>query len=153
MNPYTLLNIHEGCSRSELKARYKILCKMYHPDKLGQDPTSVVIFQMIQQAYTNIKNMMDETILVNVSTEMKSNSNDIPVHSDSVVNTTKKVTRQEPSQSELEQMQNLVRVLGQKLHDPWFDQGFSLTDYFGDVTIPEKDKKSSSRPISTRTHR
>ena len=152
MNPYTLLNLHEGCSRSELKSRYKILCKMYHPDKLGQDPTSVVIFQMIQQAYTNIKNMMDDTILVNVSTEMK--SNEIPVHSDSVVNTTKKVTKQESSQNEVQQMQNLVRVLGQKLNDPWFDQGFSLTDYFGDVTIPEKNKKSCSvRPISTRTAR
>ncbi len=147
MNPYTLLNIEEGCSRIELKTRYRLLCKMYHPDKMNQDPTSVRIFQMLQTAYQNIKESMNGTIVVEVPSE----DNDIPINSESTVNNHKK---EDNKQFSTEDVNNLVTVLGQRLHDPWFDQGFSLTDYFGDVTIPEKNKTTSSsslRPISTRS--
>ena len=134
-NPYEVLGVDESLDEKSLKRRYKQLCKMYHPDKHEGDKTAIYLFQLIQKAYESLK----ETKIVLPMMESKKQS---PPKSEPVV----------PGTNISE---NDIRILGEKLKDPWFHPSFNLTEFFGDVAIPEENKKTSKlntiRPRSSRT--
>jgi DnaJ domain len=49
--PYTVLQISRSAQEPEIKAAYKVLAKLYHPDK-NKDPRANQWFQRINEAYT-----------------------------------------------------------------------------------------------------
>ncbi|SDZ86937.1 DnaJ domain-containing protein [Arachidicoccus rhizosphaerae] len=50
-NYYQILGVHPGASNAEIKAAYRRLALIYHPDKNSDDPTSSYVFQEINEAY------------------------------------------------------------------------------------------------------
>jgi DnaJ-class molecular chaperone len=138
MNPHHLLGVDENIDHDELKKRYKTVCKMFHPDKHNQDKSAVFVFQLVKDAYDKIK-----------SSRKKINIPKIPTITD---------TKEKPvQQTQMPSIvpgtnisENDIRILGEQLKDPWFHPSFNLTDFFGDVSVPEKNKKDM-RPQSSRT--
>ena len=51
MDPYEVLGLKSGTTPAQIKARYRQLAKMYHPDKNRGDPTAEWIFKRVQAAY------------------------------------------------------------------------------------------------------
>lgn len=51
MDNYSILNLKNGASIIEIKARYRVLCKQYHPDKTGGDKDKTAKFIVIKDAY------------------------------------------------------------------------------------------------------
>mmetsp|Transcript_10885 Transcript_10885/g.23230 ORF Transcript_10885/g.23230 Transcript_10885/m.23230 type:complete len:269 (-) Transcript_10885:152-958(-) len=49
-NPYTVLGVDEGASAADIKKRYFLLAKQYHPD-VNKDPGAKEHFQEISDAY------------------------------------------------------------------------------------------------------
>ena len=56
MNYYDLLNVPNFSSFNEIKAKYKELMKIHHPDKGGDS----IIFNKYKEAYEFLKNNKDE---------------------------------------------------------------------------------------------
>lgn len=114
MNPHDLLGVREGCGLSEVRDRYKKVCKMYHPDRHDQDPTSVHVFQCIQDAYGNLKRVTKKARSEHAGGEVESRP---------AVATEESTKR---------------GVLGHVNKDPYFHQEFSLCDMFHDVGVPDR---------------
>ena len=143
MNPYNLLGIDEEVSYDDLKKRYKTVCKMFHPDKHGGDKSAVFIFQMITKAYNQIKESKKRTNIPKIP-KIKQSDVDGKKQSEQINNHQSIV----PGTNITE---NDIRILGQQLKDPWFNPDFNLTDFFGDVAVPEKNENNNTmRPVSTR---
>lgn len=51
MSNYVILGVKEGATIVEIKTRYRILCKEYHPDKTGGDRNKTAKFLLIKDAY------------------------------------------------------------------------------------------------------
>ena len=119
-NPFKILHVDEDSDLTIVRKRFKKLSKIYHPDKHEQDPTSVLLFQILQNAYEKIKNIKEHNTYV------------IPV---------------KQTQARSENTKNHTTTLAQPLHDPYFTQDFALSEYFSDISIPEK-KKNDDRLAS-----
>ena len=50
-DPYEVLGLKHGATTAQIKARYRQLAKMHHPDKNRGDPTAEWVFKRIQAAY------------------------------------------------------------------------------------------------------
>jgi len=50
---YKILNLKKGCTKGEIRKRYKELCRVYHPDK---NNNCSVQFIKIKEAYDNLYN-------------------------------------------------------------------------------------------------
>lgn len=50
-NYYQILGVPPGAANAEIKAAYRRLALIYHPDKNSDDPTSSYVFQEINEAY------------------------------------------------------------------------------------------------------
>jgi len=50
-NYYQILGVSPGATGAEIKAAYRRLALIYHPDKNSDDPTTGYIFQEINEAY------------------------------------------------------------------------------------------------------
>ena len=55
-NYYQILGVPPGASNAEIKAAYRRLALIYHPDKNTDDPTSSYVFQEINEAYQILSN-------------------------------------------------------------------------------------------------
>ncbi|MDQ7785605.1 MAG: J domain-containing protein [Desulfomonilaceae bacterium] len=53
-DPYKVLGIDPGATRHEIKRRYRLLSKMYHPDANSGDSNAEETFKLIQWAYETI---------------------------------------------------------------------------------------------------
>jgi len=53
---YTILRVSKSASKEELKAAYRKLAKLHHPDKNPDDPVSTERFRLIQEAYDVLSN-------------------------------------------------------------------------------------------------
>ena len=129
MDPYRLLGIDESCTESELKQRWKALRKIYHPDKCKLDKTATAIYQMLEDAYTKIKNVKEPIVLSKIQPTNPGKHSEIEIQTSSDVTT-----------------------VGRQLLDPYFHPEFSLSELFGDVAIPEhaeKTKHTSSEPSTS----
>ena len=116
MDPHKLLQVEQGCTRTELDRRFRDLCKMFHPDRMGGDPTACVVFQLIQEAYQRLKaagSTPPPIVLSRASNgEAQGRSNDASKAADC--------------------------VLGARLTDPFFNTPFPLEAYFADVPLCRK---------------
>lgn len=133
-NPYEILGVDETWEVKDIKKRFRKLCKVYHPDKHENDKTAVVFFQMLHKAYESLSNQ---------------NKLDLPM--------LEEPKKKEPPKNVVVPGTNItendMRILGERLKDPWFNPSFSLTEFFGDVAVPDKNKPNktqSMRPSSTR---
>lgn len=135
MNPHHLLGVDENIDSDDLKKRYKTVCKMFHPDKHNQDKSAVFVFQLVKDAYDNIK-----------STRKKINIPKIP----KIAATQPEVKKEESIVPGTNITENDIRILGEKFQDPWFHPSFNLTEFFGDVSVPDKNTKKDLRPESSR---
>ena len=156
INPYQLLDVDETIEDNVLRKRYKTVSKMIHPDKHNQDGSSVFIFQLVKSAYENIKASRQKMIIPKISVpkvnkiEEKTNEIEVDVsESNAQQNEQQKKNPIVPGTNITE---NDIKILGQLNIDPWFNPNFSLTEFFGDVEIPEKNKNKTNnmRPQSTR---
>ena len=146
MNPHEILGVEEGVEPDSLKRRYKILSKMFHPDKHQNDKSAVFFFQLIKKSYDAIVSSREKIVIPDVKiskSKMQSSKLKKEELSESQEHRSEKII---PGTNIT---QNDIRVLSEKLHDPWFQPEFSLTDFFGDVSIPKK-KDKDMRPKSTR---
>ena len=131
MDPYKLLGVEQDCDDTGLKKRYKHVSRMFHPDKHNQDPTSIAVFQMIKNAYDNIKNIREhKTHIIPKIEPPKSDQRQIRDTSTHNKKENEKIANEQ------------IRTIAEPLRDPWFHPDFELTDFFGDVTIPKKKKKN-----------
>lgn len=141
-DPHKLLGVSEAASVEEVRRRYKKVSRMFHPDKHESDRSAVFVFQMVSSAYKTLKEIRNRI--------------ELPLTEDSK---TKKEEAQPPPSNVIVPGTNItendIRVLGEKIQDPWFNPSFDLTEFFGDVAIPDKGEKKGStetsmRPRSTR---
>ena len=145
MNPHEILGVEEGIDADSLKRRYKILCKMFHPDKHQNDRSAVFFFQLIKKGYESLVSSREKIVIP-----------DVKISKSKLPSSKQDTKKEEQSGRQKERIipgtnitQNDIRVLSEKLHDPWFQPEFSLTEFFGDVNIPKK-KEKDMRPKSTR---
>lgn len=151
-NPYTLLGVEQDDDTDRIRKRYKTVSRMFHPDKHANDKSAVAVFQLIKHSYESIKSSRTRMVLPKVPETLieqtaggrsskpvpGAQSSDAQVKKDPVIVPGTNLTA------------NDIRILGEQLKDPWFHPNFNLTEMFGDVSVPEKNKKSM-RPQSTRT--
>ena len=157
INPYKLLDVDETIEDNVLRKRYKTVSKMIHPDKHNQDGSSVFIFQLVKAAYENIKASRQRMMIPKVSVpkvnkiEEKANEIEVDVSESNAQQNEEKKNTIVPGTNITE---NDIRILGQLNIDPWFNPNFNLTEFFGDVEIPDqnknKNKTNNMRPQSTR---
>lgn len=57
---FALLDLKPPVTQAELKARYKVLVKKYHPDTNNGDKEAEERFKIVSQAYTLLKNVILE---------------------------------------------------------------------------------------------
>ena len=142
-NPHNILGVEEDVDDSELKKRYKFVSKIVHPDKHNNDKSAQSLFQIVKNAYDTIKNSRNKIYLPKVPEPVQ----DKQKPSDTKVETVQKT---EVAANITQEDLNTIRILGQQLKDPWFNPNFNLTEFFGDVAIPEKKKSTDMRPTSSR---
>lgn len=51
MNPYYVLLLEPGCSLDDVKARFRKMSLLVHPDKHGGDPRASAAFEVVRAAY------------------------------------------------------------------------------------------------------
>lgn len=68
MNNYEILGIPKGSDTVVVKAAYKKLVKVYHPDKTGGDPAKTKQFLLIQTAYEELLKGVNRVSLETYST-------------------------------------------------------------------------------------
>ena len=143
MDPHKVLSIPENIEESDLRRRYKKLCKMYHPDKMNNDDTAHFFFTMIQEAYENIKSSRTKIEIPRIDSSEKQRTSRSNGNSDEKTVEIKSSGEQDkkiliPGTNITD---NDIRILGEKFQDPWFHPSFNLTDMFGEVNVPKKKKK------------
>lgn len=151
-NPHEVLGVEEDASEDSVKKRYKRVSKMFHPDKHDQDPSSKFFFQMIVDAYTKIKRSREKIELPRIEDKRKKEKKekDLELERDKRSQEKTKLRAETPVIVPGTNItENDIRILGEQIKDPWFQQPFELTDFFGDVAIPE-NKKKDMRPKSSR---
>ena len=148
MNPHEILGVEEGIEPDSLKRRYKILSKMFHPDKHQNDKSAVFFFQLIKKSYDSIVSSREKIVIPDVKIS-KSKIQSSRSRKEEKSDNQSQEHRNEKMIPGTNITQNDIRVLSEKLHDPWFQPEFSLTEFFGDVNIPKK-KDKDMRPKSTR---
>ena len=158
-NPHTILGIEEGDSDEIVKRRYRKVSRMIHPDKHADDPSAVALFQIVKNAYESIKKAKTrmELPVSNESNVRIPKVTQLQQNNGETVNKTKKTHKSYKDTDTLSTKESLVpgtnisendmRTLAEQIKDPWFHQSFSLTDFFGDVPVPEK---KDIRPTSSR---
>lgn len=53
MTPYEILGVRENASQQEIKAAYRTLAKIYHPD-VNAAPNAAAFFRLVQEAYETL---------------------------------------------------------------------------------------------------
>lgn len=150
MNPHEILGVEEGIEPDSLKRRYKILSKMFHPDKHQNDKSAVFFFQLIKKSYDSIVSSREKIVIPDVKiSKSKMQSSRQNIKEEEKSDNQSQEHRNEKMIPGTNITQNDIRVLSEKLHDPWFQPEFSLTEFFGDVNFPKK-KNKDIRPKSTR---
>jgi len=141
-NPHDILGVSEDVDETRLRKRYKFVSKIVHPDKHNNDKSALTLFQIVKNSYESIKNSRNKIYLPKVPDVDKQKEQSSKIEKPSEKNTAvaAKITEEDL---------NTIRILGQQLKDPWFNPNFNLTEFFGDVAIPEK-KKTDMRPTSSR---
>ena len=143
MNPHDILGVEEGADFVTVKKRFRSVSKIFHPDKHQNDPTAVVLFQLIRDAYDKLKNNMHKIELPRIDVTPVEAKDHVDPRVKETGGTAPSVVPPEFD----------IRILGEKLKDPWFNQDFSLYELFGDVTIPEskQSKPVPSMPLSEKS--
>ena len=138
-DPHKLLGVSETASLEEVRRRYKKVSKMFHPDKCDNDRSAVFVFQMVSSAYKTLKEVRNriELPLTEDSKTKEEETHPPPSTLSNVIVPGTNIT------------ENDIRVLGEKIQDPWFNPSFDLTEFFGDVAIPDKGEKSGSKSTET----
>lgn len=132
-DPHSILSVKPGAGKDVIKARYKVVCKIVHPDRHGQDPSAVHFFQMVQKAYDALMHDFKAGSRTPSSAAVKKKLDAPRTDAEGTIRVSD------------------IMTLADKLQDPWFHPNFELTDFFGDVSIPEKkEDKSCMRPRSSR---
>lgn len=54
-NPYTVLGVEQGSTKTEIRKAWKTLVMIHHPDKCANTELATEITQYINNAYTNLK--------------------------------------------------------------------------------------------------
>lgn len=134
-NPHEILGVEEGDNMSTIKQRFKTVSKIYHPDKHMNDKTAIIIYQIIRNAYDSLKESKKKIVLPVMDPQIVEKKESLSKDD------TKAVIKQDSIVPGTNITENDIRILGERLNDPWFHPEFELTDFFGDVTIPEKNKK------------
>lgn len=150
VDPHEILGVKQGVDEYKLRKRYKKVCKMYHPDKHDGDASSVAIFHLIQKSYETIKKSQEKIELPMIKNEpntvRKNDRSDRIDKKDDAKNhnrdnsTQMNTSRSESTIEGTNITENDIRVLSQRLNDPWFQPSFSLSEFFGDVQVPKKKK-------------
>lgn len=144
INPHILLGVDEDADDDVVRKRYKTVSKMFHPDKHQNDKSAVAIFQLLREAYDKIKESRKKIVIPKIpKVEKLSAKKDTP-------STPAPTPIANPVVPGTNITENDIRILGEQIKDPWFHQDFSLTDFFGDVAIPEDKKSGNMRPSSSR---
>ena len=130
-NPHEILGVQEGDDLSVIKQRFKTVSKMFHPDKHQNDKTAIALYQIIRSSYDSLKESKKKLVLPMIDPQL-----DIKKKDDAAIVQEKSVV---PGTNITE---NDIRILGEQIKDPWFHPTFELTDFFGDITIPDKKNKS-----------
>lgn len=120
MDPHKLLQVAEGCAPAELDRRYKELARLFHPDRMGSDPTASVVFQLIQEAYRRLKGAGSAPAPIVLSRGPEKGSG----------------AQHRPQRAAAPHGGGYA--LGERLHDPYFSTEFSLESYFDDVPVRRK---------------
>lgn len=126
-NPHEILGVEESDDLDTIKQRFKKVSKMFHPDKHQQDASAVALYQIIRSSYDSLKESKKKISLPVMEPTIKQSSS------------TQK-TKQEVVVEGTNITENDIRILGERLKDPWFHPEFQLTEFFSDVMIPEKKK-------------
>lgn len=134
-NPHEILGVAEGDDMSTIKQRFKTISKIYHPDKHGNDKSAIVIYQIIRNAYDSLKESKKKIVLPVMDPQIVEKKDSLPKEK------TKSELKSDTVVPGINITENDIRILGERLNDPWFHPEFDLTDFFGDVKIPEKSKK------------
>ena len=140
-NPHEILGVEEGADESTIRKRFKSLSKIYHPDKHNNDPSSIALYQIIRNSYDNLKESKKKIQLPMINSidnnSKKREANDLKKRENQENDSNKKDIVVEGTNI----TENDIRILGEKFKDPWFHPSFELTEFFGDIRIPEKTKK------------
>lgn len=56
LHAYEILGVNPSMSKDEIKARYRKLAKLYHPDTCGGNPQK---FMEVQKAWEELKSLKD----------------------------------------------------------------------------------------------
>ena len=128
-NPHQILGVEESADMSTVKKRFKIVSKMFHPDKHGNDPSAVVIYQIIRSSYDTLKENKSKIVLPVLEEKIKQH---IETPNSSVADSSSKIT------------ENDIKILGEKLLDPWGNPHLNLAEMFGDVNIPKSNNDTSN---------
>lgn len=131
MNPHEVLGVDESVSDDALRRRLRILSKMFHPDKHQNDKSAVFFFQLIQKSFKSIQESRTKIVIPDVSITPKPSAS-TPRHPTEEIDSTSQLS------------ESAIRTLSHRLHDPWFQPEFSLTEFFGDVSIPKEKHPPSS---------
>lgn len=134
MNPYLVLGVDEDVSDTNLKKRYKTVCKMFHPDKHEDDKSAKVIFQILQDAYEKIKLIRKKIVIEDVVIEQEEKKKERKEEKK------RKQNKEEVVIPGTNITESDIKTLGQLNRDPWFHPDFNLTDYFGSDCFPGKKK-------------
>jgi curved DNA-binding protein CbpA len=131
IDPHDVLGVEQGADEKRLLKRYRKVCKMFHPDKHDNDRSAVTIFQLVQKSYNALVKSKEKIQLPIIPYETKDKQEE---HK-------KKENKTEPIVPGTNITENDIRIIGEKINDPWFHPSFSLADFFGDVAVPDKKNK------------
>lgn len=132
LNPHEILGVEEGCDMETIKKRFKTVSKMFHPDKHKNDLSAIAIYKIIRSSYDTLKENKSKIVLPVLDPQIEDANTKKPKAGpkDDIVISGTNIS------------ENDIRILGEKLNDPWFSPQFDLTDFFGDVKIPDKTKST-----------
>lgn len=162
MNPYKLLGCDETASRADVRERYRFLVRKLHPDKHAQDVSFVYLSTQLDAAYKSIKDLFAYKD-AHATGRKRGEGDDRPwvasppsqrpdrrtVASSSGVSLSSSAPHD--TGSDTTSTHARVTTVGHVLRDPWFQQDFCLTDYFGDVPLPDKCQSSRDSEAARRS--
>lgn len=131
MDPHKLLCVEEGCTREALHARYRTLCKLFHPDRNKNDPTAAIVFQLVHEAYERVAKITTDLPPIRVVSKSHNGKPRKPQQR-SATTAAPAAAHAAPANTN---NNNTTRTLAAKLDDPYFSQAFRLDEYFDDVPI------------------
>ena len=62
-DPFEILGVTNGVSKSQIKKRYRLLSKQFHPDLNPNDPAAEARFNEVQRAYDVLSNRESENTI------------------------------------------------------------------------------------------